>query len=326
MVLAAGRGERMAPLTDALPKPLLPIANRPVMGYVLEHLARHGFTQVIANLHHRAQDIVEAFGDGSEYGVSLSYAYEEKLWGIAGGVRRCRDFFGDETFLVIGADDLTDMDLSALLAEHRRVGALASIGLVEVEETSQFGIVVTDEEGRIRRFLEKPKEPPPTRTANTQIYLFEPGIFEFIPAGRVYDFGFDAFPALVAAGAPFYGFALRGYWRDIGSIADYLAAQRDVMEKRMAGLPAGEEVGPGVWREGECELGEGARLVPPVALGRGCRLGAGAVVMGGTAVGREAEVASGVLLEKVVVLAGARVGAGVELRGAVVAREGVFRG
>ncbi|MDH4179965.1 MAG: nucleotidyltransferase family protein, partial [Armatimonadota bacterium] len=229
MVLAAGLGERMRPLTEHLPKPLLPIANRPVMSCILEHLARHGFTDVIANLHYRPEDIVDYFGDGSRFGVNLAYTHEEQLWGIAGGVRRCKDFFAGETFLVIGADDLTDMDLTALVAEHRRAGAMASIGLVEVEETSQYGIVVTDGDGRIQRFVEKPKGESPSRTANTQIYLFESAVFDFIPPNQVYDFGFDAFPDMVAQAVPFYGFSLPGYWRDIGGLADYLAAQVDAL-------------------------------------------------------------------------------------------------
>jgi mannose-1-phosphate guanylyltransferase/mannose-1-phosphate guanylyltransferase/phosphomannomutase len=157
MILAAGVGERMRPLTDHLPKPLLPIANRPLMGYVLEHLSCHGFTEVVANLHYRADDIRTQLGDGSAYGVSLSYSYEEELCGSAGGLKRCEEMFGDDDFLVTGADDLTDMDLTALLAAHREVGAVASIGLVEVEKTEEFGIVVTDEAGRIQYFVEKPK-------------------------------------------------------------------------------------------------------------------------------------------------------------------------
>jgi len=322
MVLAAGLGERMRPLTEHLPKPLLPIANRPVMSYILEHLARHGFTDVIANLHYRPQDIVDYFGDGSQFGVNLSYAYEEKLWGIAGAVRRCRDFFEGETFLVIGADDLTDMDLAALVAEHRRVGAMASIGLVEVEETSQYGIVVTDGEGRIQRFVEKPKGEAPSRTANTQIYLFESGVFDFIPPDQVYDFGFDAFPAMVAQGVPFYGFSLPGYWRDIGSLADYLEAQADVLECRVAARLEGEEVRPGVWVGPGCRIDPGAELSAPVLLGEGCIVHAEVSLGGGTALGPRVEVPSGSSLWNTVVWEGARVLPGAALERAVVTAQG----
>jgi NDP-sugar pyrophosphorylase family protein len=326
MVLAAGVGERMRPLTDHLPKPLLPIANRPVMGYVLEHLGRHGFTEVIANLHYRPQEIVEHFGDGSEYGVQLTFSYERELLGPAGGVGQCKSFLGGDTFLVTGADDLTRMDLTELVSAHRRVGAIASIGLVEVEDTSEYGIVVTDDEGRIQRFVEKPKGEAPSRTANTQIYLFEPDVFNFVPPDRFYDWGFHAFPAMVEAGVPFYGFQLDGYWRDIGSIEDYIAANVDVLERRFEARMVGTEVEPGVW------LGEGAtiepsgKVVPPVVIGDGCVVRPGASVGAGTSVGGGVEIPSGSSLSACVVWARARIPRGVRLDRAVVTAGGVFRG
>jgi len=326
MVLAAGLGERMQPLTDHLPKPLLPIANRPVMAYILEHLARHGFTEVIANLHYRPQDIVDYFGDGSRFGVSLTYTREEKLWGIAGGMRRCMDFLEGETFLVIGADDLTDMDLTALLAEHRRVGAMASIGLVEVEQTSEYGIVVTDPDGGIKRFVEKPKGEAPSRTANTQIYLFESGVFDFIPPNRVYDLGYDTFPDMVSHGVPFYGFSLPGYWRDIGGLADYLVAQTDVLEGRVAAALEGEEIQPGIWVGPGCEIDPGARLTPPLVLGEACRVCVEAALGKGTAVAPRVEVPSGSSLWNTVVWEGGTVPAGATLERAVVTAEGIVQG
>ena len=325
MVLAAGLGERMRPLTDHLPKPLLPIANRPVMAYILEHLARHGFTEVIANLHYRGPDIVDCFGDGSCCGVHLTYTEEKKLWGIAGGMRRCKDFFGDETFLVIGSDDLTDMDLTALLEHHRRTGAIASIGLVEVEETSQFGIVVTDQKGRIERFVEKPKGRAPSNTANTQIYLFEPAIFDFIPPDTVYDLGFDTFPKVVEAGAPFCGVRLPGYWRDIGSIRGYLEAHEDVMLGRVQARIEGEQVRPGIWIGEGSDIHPEAELTPPVALGQRCVIRAGAALSGATAIGADAEVGAGSSLHRSAVWPGARVPPAAALRDAVVLDDTVVR-
>jgi mannose-1-phosphate guanylyltransferase/phosphomannomutase len=287
MVLAAGRGERMAPLTDHLPKPLLPIANRPVMAHILDHLARHGFTEVIANVHYLAQQIMDWFGDGACCGVHLSYAGEEKLWGSAGSVKRNERFFQGERFLVIGADDLTDMDLSALTRHHAEVGALASIGLAEVDETSQFGIVVTDEAGRIDRFLEKPAGPTPGNTANTQIYLFEPRIHSFIPEGEWYDFGFGVFPELVSRSEPFYGFALPGYWRDIGSLADYLQAHWDVMQGLVRAAIPGERREPGIWVGEGAEIHRSAKLAAPAVIGAGCRIGESAEIGGATAIDRK---------------------------------------
>jgi mannose-1-phosphate guanylyltransferase/phosphomannomutase len=326
MVLAAGFGERMRPLTDYLPKPLLPIANRPVMGHVLEHLAKHGFTEVIANLHYRPEQIVDHFGSGSQYGVNLSFSFEEELLGAAGAVRHCRDFFGDETFLVTGADDLTTMDLTALLAAHREAGALASIALVEVTDTSEYGIVVTDGAGRIERFVEKPKGKAPSNTANTQIYLFEPEIFDFIPPGQPYDFGFHAFPALVEAGAQFCGFRLDGYWRDIGSISDYLEAQLDALGGTLTSTPPGTEASPGVWLGQGCRLHETAQLDPPLVVGDRCQVEQGSRLGSGTAVGADVTVPSGTYLRRTVVWENAQIPAGARLEDAVVTPVGVCQG
>ena len=324
MVLAAGRGERMRPLTDHFAKPLLPIANRPVMGYILSHLARHGFTEVVANLCYQAREIEACFGDGEAYGVHLSYSREEQLWGSAGSVKRNESFFTGEPFLVIGADDLTDMDLSALRRRHGEAGAMASIGLVEVAETSQFGIVVTDGQGRIQRFVEKPQGEAPSNTANTQIYLFASRLHDLIPAGEWYDFGFNVFPALVATDEPFYGFALPGYWRDIGSLEDYLAAQWDVLEGRVAADVPGTQVRPGVWMGEGCEIHPEAKLVAPLVLGDGCRVGAKAVLSGATAVASGVEVPAGTTLWNCVLWPGAKVPAGEEIRHAVLAADGII--
>ncbi len=326
MVLAAGLGERMRPLTDYRPKPLLPVANRPVMGWILKHLAKHGFTEVIANLHYRAEEIVEQLGTGAEFGVELTFSYEEELLGSAGGVKQCQEFFGEETFLVTGADDLTTIDLSALLAAHRESGALASIALMEVQETSQYGIVVTDEVGHIERFVEKPKGKAPSHTANTQIYLFEAEIFNYIPPDKVYDFGFNVFPAIVESGAPFYGFKLDGYWRDIGSLHDYLEAQTDALKGRLDDAVDGNEIAPGVWLGESCEVARGAKLVPPVLLGNNCRIGAKAKIGEGTVLGAEVEVEPGAGVSKCVIWDGVKVPSSSNLREAVVTQEGIFRG
>jgi len=326
MVLAAGLGERMRPLTGWLPKPLLPIANRPVMGYVLEHLACHGFTDVIANLHYRPEQIVEHFGAGSQYGVDLSFSFEEELLGAAGAVRRCMDFFGDETFLVTGADDLTTMDLTALLTAHREAGALASIALVEVTDTSEYGIVVTDEAGRIENFVEKPKGKAPSNTANTQIYLFEPEIFEFIPPDRPYDFGFHAFPALVEVGAKFCGFRLDGYWRDIGSVSDYLEAQLDALDGTLGSSPPGREASPGVWLGERCRLDETAKLEPPLVLGDRCHVESEARLAAGTSIGADVTVPAKAQLRGTVVWDNAPIPTAARLNQAVVTPAGIFQG
>jgi NDP-sugar pyrophosphorylase family protein len=323
MVLAAGLGERMRPLTNSLPKPLLPVANKPVLGYVLEHLSRHGFTEVIANLHYRPEEMVDHFGGGTQYGVNLTYSYEEQLLGAAGGVKRCLEFFEEETFLVTGADDLTTIDLSALLLAHREVGALASIALVEVEQTSEYGIVVTDEEGHIARFVEKPKGKAPSKLANTQIYLFESEILDFIPPEQFCDFGYNVFPALVEAGVPFFGFQVEGYWRDIGSIKDYLDAQVDVLEGRLGGSVPGDQIAPGIWTGADCSVDTSARLTAPLLLGDRCVVGAKARLGGGVCIGEDAVIGESAAISQSVVWSGVEVPPASRLKQCVVTPDGV---
>jgi len=239
-------------------------------------------------------------------------------------VKRNEGFFSGEGFLVIGADDLSDMDLSALVRRHREVGALASIGLTEVEETSQFGIVVTDKGGRICRFVEKPKGPPPSRTANTQIYLLEPGIHSYIPEGQWYDFGFNVFAELVAKSEPFFGFALPGYWRDIGSLEDYLDAQWDVMQGKLSARVPGEQREPWLWLGPECEISHSAEISAPAVIGAHCRIGAGAKIGGATAIADGVHVPDGVLLWNCVLWEDAKVGPGEQVRDAVIGASGVI--
>jgi len=323
MVLAAGLGERMRPLTSSLPKPLLPVANKPVLGYVLEHLARHGFTEVIANLHYRPEEMIDHFGSGAQYGVNLTFSYEEQLLGAAGGVKRCLEFFGDETFLVTGADDLTTIDLSALLRAHREAGAVASIALVEVEQTSEYGIVVTDDECRIERFVEKPKGKAPCKLANTQIYLFESEILDYIPPDQFCDFGYDVFPALVEAAVPFYGFEIDGYWRDIGSVKDYLEAQVDVLDGKLNSTVTGEALAPGVWAGRDCSVDSSARLTPPLLLGDRCTVGAKARLGGGVCLGSDVRIGDRAWVSHSVVWPGVEVPPDSRLRQSVATPDGI---
>ena len=234
--------------------------------------------------------------------------------------------FGEDTFLVTGADDLTTMDLTALLTAHREAGAVASIALVEVSNTSEYGIVVTDEDGRVECFVEKPKGKAPSNTANTQIYLFEPEIFEFIPPDQPYDFGFHAFPALVEAGARFCGFRLDGYWRDIGSVSDYLEAQLDAMKGSLGSSPPGSEASPGIWLGQDCDIDQTAELDPPLVLGDRCQVGRAARLAEGTSIGTDIAVPPEAQLRRTVVWENAQIPPAARLNEAVVTPAGIFQG
>lgn len=287
MLLAGGKSTRLYPLTKAVPKPLVPIAGEPISAHIMRWLASFGYDQVAINVHYHAEAIRAAFGDGSRYGVQLEYLYEPELTGSAGAVKALESFF-DETFVVVGCDDLTNADLDALVAFHKERGALATIGLVECDEVDQYGVVITDDDGRIVEFQEKPpKGTERSKLVNTGIYVFEPEIFEHIPAQTFYDFGKQVFPALQAANEGFYGLHLPStYWRDVGTLPEYRAATQDVLAGRIRlhgsrtnGIPQDARQGADLQVSGHLRLGHGVvlgdrvRLHGPVVIGDGVRIG-----------------------------------------------------
>jgi mannose-1-phosphate guanylyltransferase len=282
MLLAAGLGTRLRPLTYELPKPMVPVLGRPVMEHILRLLAKHGFDDVVANLHYFPDLIRGRFGDGSDYGVRLVYSHEPELLGTAGGVRNVRDHFGDETFLIISGDALTDIDLGALWAAHEEKGGIATLALKRVEDTSQFGVVIVGEDGRIQGFQEKPDPAEAlSNLGNCGIYVFEPEIFDYFPDTEFVDWAMDVFPTLLAQDVSFYGHEFPDYWNDVGSLEEYRQGNFDALEGRVrvdmaangAAAPGDAEVeGPVYIGEG-CEIASGVRLTGPVVIGDGSRIG-----------------------------------------------------
>jgi mannose-1-phosphate guanylyltransferase/mannose-1-phosphate guanylyltransferase/phosphomannomutase len=283
-VLAAGKGTRLRPFTDDIPKPLIPVLNRPVMARVLDLCRDHGFERVVANLHYKGDKISRYFGDGKEFGVELNYSWEEQLLGTAGGVRRQTRFLQDGTFLVISGDVVTDLNLSELLDFHRSRGAIATMAVKEVGDPSRFGIVVADRAGKIQSFQEKPAPgTEKSNLANTGIYVFEPEVFDWIPEGQFYDFGNDLFPALVAKGAPVYAMATGAYWSDVGTLGQYLYTHWDLLtHPRLK-----ERIGQGTVVE------PGAIVSSHALIGENCHIERGAVVMGYSCIGSGCVVRSG---------------------------------
>lgn len=281
MIMAAGVGSRLMPLTAEIPKPMIPMGNRPLMAGIVDLLKEHNFTDLIANLHYHAPVIRDYFGDGSSLGVSMQYSEEQELMGTAGGVKKCA-WFLDQTFVVMSGDALTDIDLTFLLEQHKKKGALATIAIKEVEEVERFGIVITDETGKIKSFQEKPKkEETLSYYANTGIYIFEPEIFNYIPEGEFYDFGKQVFPHLVRIGAPFYAVPVDAYWCDVGNIETYHQANIDVLQGKVKIKTEGKII----TAEDYCLLaGEDAVIEDETCftgynvVGRGCHIEPGAVL------------------------------------------------
>jgi mannose-1-phosphate guanylyltransferase len=312
MILAAGKGTRVRPITYTMPKPMMPILQKPVMEFLVELLRQHGFNQIMVNVSHLAEEIENYFRDGQHFGVEIAYSFEGSIIdgqlvgeaiGSAGGMRRIQDFspFFDDTFVVLCGDALIDLDLTTALKWHREKGAIATVVMktVDPSEVSSYGVVVTDEEGRIKAFQEKPSvEDALSNTINTGIYIFEPEVLDYIPSKEVYDIGGDLFPKLVEMGAPFYGIPMDFQWVDIGRVPDYWHAIRSVLsgEVKNVAVP-GREVAPGVfaglnvsvnWDKvdiqgpvyigGMTKIEDGARIIGPSMIGPNCWICGGATV------------------------------------------------
>lgn len=290
IVLAAGLGTRLRPLTYEITKPMVPVLDRPVMEHILDLLARHRIEQVIANVHYFPETIEGHFRD------RISYSFEEELLGTAGGVRKCADFFGDQSFLVISGDALTDIDLTALCERHAQSGGVATLAVKKVADTREYGVVLHDRAGRITGFQEKPApDEALSDLGNCGIYVFEPEIFDYFPQRPFVDWAHDVFPTLLDGDVPFHIHETREYWNDVGSLAELRQGTFDALhgELRLEGLDA-EEVTPGlliagggeppaeveiegtVWIGRDVSIGPHSRLTGPIVLGDGARVGAGA--------------------------------------------------
>lgn len=326
MILGAGKGTRVRPLTERVPKPMIPLLGKPVMEYLVDVLRGAGVDGIMTNLCHLGEVVEAYFGDGHRFGVDMVYSWEQELLGSGGGLKRVEDFFRGGTFLVVCGDALVDLDLAAAVATHRRRGALATLVLTKTATPECYGIVELDPDERIVSFQEKPRrEEARTDLANTGIYIFEPEILDIIPAGRAYDLGGDLFPELVRRGAPFFGHPARFEWLDMGTLADYYRVTRDCLEGRVSCVPPrGKVVGDRVWAGTYTRIHETASVAGPVMFGTGCSVGAGAEIVGPCYVGPGCVIDPGARVVRSVVLPYTRVGAGVTLQDCIVDREYVI--
>ena len=318
--MAGGEGTRLRPLTSNLPKPMMPLANKPMMEHVIDLLRRHGFDEIVVTLAFMPDAIRNHFGDGSEYGVHIQYATEETPLGTAGSVRNAADAL-DERFLVISGDVLTDIDLGEVVAFHEAKGALATIGLVPVENPLEFGIVITNEDGSVERFLEKPSWGQVfSDTINTGIFVLEPAIFDHIADDRAVDFSSEVFPALLAAGLPLYGAVADGYWEDVGTLEAYVSAHKDILDQKVEVDIPGFEVSGGVWVAEGAEIHPDAVIDGPAVVGDNARVEAGARLGEYAVLGTNVKVRAGAEIHRSIIQDNAYLGEGVRLAGAVVGR------
>ena len=320
VIMAGGEGTRLRPLTSNAPKPMLPLVNRPMMEHIIELLKRHGIDEIVVTVAFMANAIRNHFGDGSDLGVHMVYATEETPLGTAGSVRNAMEHL-TERFLVISGDVLTDIDLSKIVAYHEEKGALATIGLAHVENPLEFGIVITQEDGRIERFLEKPSWGQVfSDTINTGIFVLEPEIFDYIAPDQAVDFSGEVFPRLLADDRPLYGAIAEGYWEDVGTLEAYLSAHKDILDGKVQVGIEGFELTDGVYLGEGADVHPEAQIVAPCVIGDNCRLEGGATVGPYAVLGANVRVRVDAELERAVVHDNAYLGEAVRLRGTVVGR------
>src|SRR5690348_3463900 len=278
VVMAGGEGTRLRPLTSNQPKPMVPIVGKPCMEHIVELLKRHGLEDVIVTVAFLPQAIRSYFGNGESLGVDIGYSVEESPLGTAGSVKRAAGRL-DDTFLVISGDALCDVDLTQLVEAHRANNASVTIGLKSVENPLEFGIVVTDEDGRVERFLEKPSWGQVfSDTINTGIYVLEPEVLKHIPQDRPYDFSKELFPLLLEMGRPIYGHVFDGYWQDIGNLDQYRQANFDALEERVQLDITGIRIRGNIWLGDGVDLDDLDAIAGPAYLGNYCRIARGAHV------------------------------------------------
>jgi mannose-1-phosphate guanylyltransferase len=318
MLLGAGLGTRLRPITYELPKPMVPVLGEPVMGHILRLLESHGFDEVVANIHYFPDLIRKRFGDGSDYGVRLAFSLEGELLGTAGGVRNVRDFFGGETFLIVSGDALTDIDLTALWERHRETGGIGTLALKEVDDPSQLGVVILGADGRIQGFQEKPAPGEAlSNLGSCGIYVFEPEIFDYFPERDFVDWAQDVFPVLLEQDVPLYGHQIADYWNDVGSIAEYRRGNVDALVGAVRVELQGSEIEPGL-RLGDSSGLDGQVLMePPVYVGDGCSIGAETRLKGPVVVCDGCTIGEGAVLSDVLVWPGAEVPDGTVLVGGI---------
>ncbi len=317
--MAGGEGSRLRPLTVDRPKPMVPIANAPVMEHIVRLLQRHGIRDVVVTVQHLSGVIQDYFREGQDLDARIHYSLEEIPLGTAGSVKAA-EYYLDEPFLVISGDALTDFDLTALVDFHKESGAAATLTLHRVPNPLEYGVVIADEAGRILRFQEKPRwDEVLGNTVNTGIYVIDPSIFDLIPNGRPFDFSNDVFPEMLRRRLPLYGFVADGYWTDVGTADEYRRANSDAVNGK-AGIDLPHPEGGLMLGEG-AEIHPEARLFGNVLLGRNCQIGEGVVVNGPTAIGDYAVVEAAARIDQSVLLANSYVGRKANLLSCVVGRQ-----
>jgi mannose-1-phosphate guanylyltransferase/phosphomannomutase len=321
VVMAGGEGSRLRPLTIGRPKPMVPMVSKPVMAHILDLLKRHGITEVVLTLHFMPEAIQGYFGDGSSLGMKIHYAIEETPLGTAGSVKNA-EMYLDEPFLIISGDAVTDINLEEIIAFHQEKGAEATLTLYRVPNPLEYGVIITDAEGKITQFLEKPSWGEViSDTVNTGIYVIDPSVLDLIEEGVSTDWSKDVFPALLESDRPLYGFVAGGNWTDVGDIGEYMRASGDVLYHRVQTEALGRHIGGDIWCGENVEIAPDAQLYGPIFLGEEVKIKGGVIVHGPTVIRDYTIVDNRAHIDRSIIWRNCYIGEGAEVRGAVIGRQ-----
>mgnify|MGYP000955491701 CR=1 FL=1 len=319
VIIAGGFGTRMRPLTYNRPKPVVNVANRPFVVHQIELLKRYGITDIILNLHYLPANMELLLGDGSDMGVSISYSLEKNPLGTAGAVKNAEQFFDNEPLIVFNGDILTDIDISDLVDFHRKNSAKATIALTEVEDPTPYGLVITDEKGRVTSFLEKPSwESVTTKNINAGIYVLDPAIFKDVPAGKPHSFERELFPGLLEKGEKVFAKVSSAYWLDIGSPQKYMQAHKDILNGDVSVNIEGDNKGGNIWVHRSSSVSPSAKLRGPLVIGRGAKLSDRSSVKSFSVIGENVSLEEGAIVEDTVILRNSKIGRDVKLKNCII--------
>ena len=318
VIMAGGEGTRLRPLTCNRPKPMVPVANKPVMEHIIELLKKHGITEIAATLQYMPEMIRDYFQDGKEFSVNLRYYIEHTPLGTAGSIKNAENFL-DGTFLVISGDALTDIDITAALNFHLQKKSIATLILKKVDIPLEYGIVVTDDEGRITRFLEKPSWGEVfSDTVNTGIYILSPEVLDYVKKGEMFDFSKDLFPILLKEGKPVFGYVTEDYWCDIGDLKAYMQSHLDILDKKADVLIPGREISPGIWVDEGALLDDNATITAPCVIGKNTKIGNNCFIGNYSVIGENNLVDEWSGIKRSIIWKNCIFGRNVQLRGSII--------
>ena len=325
VIMAGGEGTRLRPLTCNRPKPLVPLCNKPVMEYSIDLLKEYGITQIVCTLHYLADEIVSYFGDGSEWGVQMVYSVEDEPLGTAGAVKMVEDYL-DEPFIIISGDALTNFNLGEIIKFHKEKKSLATLTLTRVDNPLEYGVVITDDDGHIRRFLEKPSWGEVfSDTINTGIYIIEPEVFKLMDKNKNYDWSKDIFPKILEADKPIYGYVATGYWCDIGNLSQYRKAHMDIVQEKVKVKVPGTKTGRNIWIGEGTEIHPSASIMGPAIVGKNCRIKENAKIDEFSIIGDNSILESGAVAHRTIFWNNVYVGKNSRMSGAILCRQDTIK-